>query len=124
MSTAMKDFTIVEMADSALIEVHLSGELTKSDYDSFEPALAEALSTREKARILILLDEFEGWSPGAAWEDFKLGLRHFSDIDRIAVVGEETWEKVITILAKPFTMAEVRYFEKSEEMAARRWLTA
>ncbi len=36
------------------------------------------------------MTSFRGWEASAAWEDFKFGMQHMSDIERIAMV-EESW---------------------------------
>jgi prophage tail gpP-like protein len=55
-------------------------------------------------------------------EDAKFGLRHCSAIFRMATVGNETWEKAMATLCKPFTKAVVNYCEMAEIDRARAWL--
>ena len=66
--------------------------------------------------------DFHGWSASAAWEDTKFGVKHFNDIERLAIVGENQWEKGMAFITKPFTMAKVHYFDITEREAAERWL--
>jgi hypothetical protein len=51
-----------------------------------------------------------------------LGLRHYRDFDRIAMVGDRKWEKWMATLGKPFTRAKIRYFDVSEIDAAWNWI--
>jgi hypothetical protein len=62
-----------------------------------------------------------GWQAGAAWDDARFAFQHFHDVERLAVIGEKRWQKVLTFLSKPFTRAEVRYFAGSEAEAAQEW---
>ena len=39
------------------------------------------------------MKDFHGWDAGALWEDIKFDLKHFSDIERVAMVGEKKWQK-------------------------------
>ena len=64
-----------------------------------------------KLRILFILRDFHGWTVGAVWEDIKFDAKHFNDVERLAVVGEKEWHQGMTTLFKPFTKADVRYFE-------------
>ena len=49
-------------------------------------------TTNSKLRLLYLLgDDFSGFSAAAAWEDTKVGLRHFTLFERIAVVTDIDW---------------------------------
>jgi hypothetical protein len=66
--------------------------------------------------------DFHGWNTGALWEDIKFGLKHFMDIERIAMVGDKKWEKGMSAFCKPFTTAKIRYFDPSQVEEARTWL--
>ena len=68
------------------------------------------------------MHDFEGWTAGALWEDTKFAAKHFNDIERVAVVGEARWQKGITVFGKPFTSADVRYFDMQEIDRAREWI--
>ena len=68
---------ISDVPDSVL-GFRASGELTSDDYrDVLVPAVEAALQTRDKLRLLYLLgDDVTGFSPGAAWQDTKVGMTH------------------------------------------------
>ena len=34
-----------------------------------------------------------GWDAGALWEDIKFDIKHFADIERLAMVGEKKWHR-------------------------------
>jgi hypothetical protein len=65
---------------------------------------------------------FQGWEAAAAWEDLKLGVRHFADIEKIAMVGETKWQHGMAMFCKPFTKAAVRYFDHAAAAEAQKWL--
>jgi hypothetical protein len=73
-------------------------------------------------RLLFEMTAFHGWDAGAAWEDFKFGVEHFDDIDRLAMVGEEKWQHGMATFCKPFTRAAIRYFHHADVAEARKWL--
>jgi len=99
-----------------------SGKLTDADYQQFIPRLEALIHEYGKISVLLELEDFHGWEPKAAWDDFTLGLAHPHDFERIAIVGDKAWEHWITLLAKPFTHARVRYFAHSDRNAAWDWL--
>ena len=76
-----------------------------------------------KLRLLFDMTGFHGWDAAAAWEDTKFGIRHFADIERLAMVGEKQWQHGMATFCKPFTKATVRYFDHADAAAARKWLT-
>lgn len=107
-----------ETGDSLTLEVR--GRLTEEDYRDLVPRLDREIERREKLRLLILLRDFEGWTPAALLEELRFDLRHRKDFDRVAVVGERAWEELGTKISAPFFSGSVRFFDKEE--SARAWL--
>jgi hypothetical protein len=52
----------------------------------------------------------------------KFATKHFSDIERMAMVGEKKWQQGMAIFCKPFTKATVRYYDQVDAVEARKWL--
>jgi len=105
-----------------VVTVRVSGKLSKKDYEAFVPEIERQMERHGKVRILFDMHDFHGWELGAAWEDLKFGVKHFKDVERLAMVGEKTWEKWMSSFCKPFTRAEVRYYDRSEAEAAKAWI--
>jgi hypothetical protein len=85
------------MADmpEGVIGLRASGKLTKEDYTgTLEPALKEAMDSGE-ARVVFVINDYEGLEPRAAIEDIKTGLgvelSHRKDWTRLAVVTDIGW---------------------------------
>lgn len=68
------------------------------------------------------MHEFDGWDAGALWEDIKWNAKLFDDIERLAIVGDEKWHKLMAGFCKPFTTAAVRYFTFGQLDTAYVWL--
>ncbi|MBR9802612.1 STAS/SEC14 domain-containing protein [bacterium] len=117
-------FNVTETAVGNVIEVQLSGKLTKEAYHEFVPFTEEKIKEHGKIRLLVVLHDFHGWDAGAMWEDIKFDLHHFRDIERLAIVGESRWEKGMASFCRPFTTANVKYFEKEQLDEARQWITS
>lgn len=110
-------------ADDRYLEVVLKGKLNERDYKQLGPQIEDLIRTHGKLRLLVELRDFEGWTFGGLWEDIKFDSRHFSDVDRLAIVGQKRWHEAMTAFCKPFTTASIRYFEVFEIDDARRWVT-
>lgn len=109
--------------DSRVLAFRLSGTLTDDDYRVFVPAVEEELDKAAgPAKMLVILEDFHGWTPKAIWDDIVLTTHHFHDLQRIAVVGESRWERWMTIVCRPFTGAKIRYFDADEEQGAWEWV--
>jgi hypothetical protein len=65
---------------------------------------------------------FHGWEAGALWEDTKSAIKYFSDIEKLAMVGEKKWQQGMAMFCKPFTKATIRYFDHADIAEARMWL--
>jgi hypothetical protein len=100
----------------------MSGKLHDEDYKKFVPLVDEAVAKFGKVRILAQFHDFHGWDAHALWDDIKFSTTHCTKIERIALVGEESWEKWMATVCKPFTMAKIRYFDSDETKAALSWL--
>ncbi len=107
-----------------VLEVHVTGKLRREDYERFTPEVERLIGQHGKVRILFDMHDFHGWEPAAAWEDLKFDGRHFRDIERVAFVGETTWQKMMSVVCRPLTTAKLRFFERSQEAEARAWLAA
>jgi hypothetical protein len=105
-----------------ILIVHVSGKLTKADYADLTPTFERLVLLHGKLRLLFDMTGFHGWDLSAAWEDLKLGLKHFSDIERLAMVGEKKWQHGLAAFGKPFTLATIRYFDQADAAEARKWV--
>ncbi|MGW8161890.1 MAG: STAS/SEC14 domain-containing protein [Desulfobulbales bacterium] len=122
MTAIYKGITIAETTAGNFVEARIIGKLTENDYEIIIPELERRIKEYGRLRLLIELEDFQGWTAGALWEDIKFDFRHFHDIYRIALVGDSKWEKTATLFSKPFTAAELRYFDWKDLEAARRWI--
>jgi hypothetical protein len=118
----MTTVTVKETSGGKVLEIELTGRLQKQDYEHFLPTVERLVKEHGKIRMLVEMHDFHGWSAGALWEDIKFDLKHFRDIERLAIVGEKAWERGMAASCKPFTTAKVRYFERSAIEEARAWL--
>jgi hypothetical protein len=103
-----------------------TGRVTKAEYDSvLIPAVEKALETHKKVRLYYeTANDFEGIDPGAMWEDFKVGMEHFTRWDRFAIVTDVEW---ITHTMKLFSFlmpGVMKFYSTSESEQARTWIVA
>ena len=105
-----------------VVGFRLSGKLHDEDYKTFVPVIDGAIASHGKVRLLAEFHDFHGWDLHALWDDIKFSTTHCTKIDRIALIGEKTWEKWMAKVCKPFTMAKIRYFDAAEIDAAWKWL--
>jgi len=114
--------TIDIVASGKLIEVRLTGKLTKEAYEKLVPVVDQKIKEFGKVRFLVILEDFHGWTMGALWEDTKFDLAHWRDIEKLAIVGETKWEEGMATFCKPFTAAKIKYFDHAKLEDARKWI--
>lgn len=113
-----------ELKNGTIVEMAMVGRVSREDFRHLIPQFERLVDIHGKLRVLVLMRDFEGWSPGGLLEDTKFSLRHASDVDRIAFVGDKKWEQALAAACKPFTSAEIRFFEPAGEKEAREWIGA
>ncbi|WP_319575929.1 STAS/SEC14 domain-containing protein [uncultured Desulfobacter sp.] len=123
MPYAFDEIQLTEEPGGTLVTLVFQDTLKKEDYEYFVPQVEKIMESRDKIRMLIQLKDFKGWSAGALWEETKFGARHFTDIDRLAIVGDKAWEKTMAGFIAPFTGAEVKYFDMMDLHLAKGWVS-
>jgi hypothetical protein len=112
----------IETGSRKVAGFKLSGKLHDEDYRHFVPTFETLLNAEGKVRLFVQFEDFHGWDLHAAWDDFRFAMKHYSDFDRIAMVGDRRWEKWMVQVCKPFTKASVRYFDVAQVDDAWAWL--
>jgi len=101
----------------------VTGVLLRSDLDAVEQAAAETIRHSGRIRLLVVLDGFEGWEQGMSWRDLGFYIRHGDDIEKIAIVGDETWRSEALMFAgADLRKAAVEYFPAADVSRAAEWL--
>lgn len=113
----------IEPTYGNLVATRASGKLVKEDYDKILPVLNKLEGKNPKIRWYFeMAPDFEGWSLEAAVKDLKFDISHAKLLEKVAMVGDKKWEKLLTGLMNPFTSAEVKYFELSQKEEAQVWI--
>ncbi|AKQ47493.1 hypothetical protein TH63_04760 [Rufibacter radiotolerans] len=102
--------------------VRVTGTLGKPEYEVMVPLLDEKIAQHGKLNLYWEMTGLDHWLAGGLWEDLKFDLKHLNSFLKIAIVGDRAWEKALTTLMKPFTTAQVKYFEHHHRDAAREWV--
>jgi hypothetical protein len=107
------------------LEFRVTGKLTAQDYDTIlTPVLERALEEHDRIKLLVILDEgYEGFELAAAWDDTRLGLKHWSGFERAAIVTDKDWMQTAAKAMAFMMPCPVRAFDLDELTEARRWLS-
>lgn len=116
--------TIEREGSDFFLSLKAIGKLTHEDYKTITPMIDSALEGVKEAKVKVFMDatELEGWELRAAWDDFKIGLKHGNEFDKIAIYGNKGWLEISTRVGSWFTPGEVKCFEHADDALA--WLNA
>ena len=99
-----------------------SGHVTRADYERvLIPAVNAAFRRHRKVRFFYELRP-TAIDAGAVWDDFKVGMEHLLQWERIAAVTDVDWIRSGVNLFRPFVPGEMRVFGMDQADEARRWI--
>jgi hypothetical protein len=107
-----------------VVGVTADGTVTGSDYEKvLMPAVENRLKTQAKLRMIYHLGQtFKGFDTAAMVDDAKLGMKHWSTWERIALVSDHP---IINSFAKFFrhlVSCEIQVFRETDLQRAKHWI--
>lgn len=101
-----------------------TGEVSKKDYTGvIEPEVDKLVQRTGKINFLLLLDtDISNYTPGAAFQDFLLGLKHLTKWHKMAIVTEQEGVKKFTDIISAVIPGEARGFAKNQFEEVQVWL--
>ena len=98
-------------------------DVEEEDYrDVLVPAVEAAIAEHGKVRLVYVLGpEFDEYEREAVWEDLKLGARHASSFERIAVVSDASWMGPAMRVFSVLLPGQARAFPLAQREAATHW---
>jgi hypothetical protein len=116
--------TQIEGMPAGTLGFSASGQVTADDYERvIVPDIEAAFALSPKLRLLYHLGEaFTGFDAEAMWDDAKLGLRHYSGWERVALVTDVAWLRGAARAMDFVVPGEFRLFANAELEQAKAWI--
>lgn len=116
---------IMRNLPEGIIGVEAKGEVTREDYEKvLIPELEIQISRHGKVAFLYYIgSDFQRFTVGAMWDDFKAGLSHLSSWRKIAIVTDVEWIRRASDLFRFLFPCEVRSFQSSSLSEAKHWIS-
>lgn len=113
---------IESVGSDIFLSLKAQGKLTHHDYETISPMIDSALAAVTEPKVKMLFDgsELDGWELRAAWDDFKLGLKHGNEFVKVAIYGNKRWEEMAAKVGNWFVSGEVQFFHDYDQAIA--WL--
>lgn len=115
---------ISNIKNSFFITIKVVGTLKHTDYEIMVPMIESAIQGVKDVDMNVLVDarDFNGWEVQAAWDDLKFGLSHITQFNKLAFVGNKTWEEYAVKISDWFSPSmRLEYFEDIAD--AREWIS-
>jgi len=114
---------VTELGD-ATIRVNLLGEVDASAYENASANLDAKIAESESFKLLLDVTEFTGWQGVSAMgAHLSLVRQHAPIAEKVAIIGNKSWQRFSEKIGSAFLSAEVKYFDEAEEDAAKVWLS-
>jgi hypothetical protein len=109
-----------------VVGIVASGEVDANDYETaIIPAIESTLKAHGRVRILYQLDSsFTGFTPGALWDDMKVGVAHLNAWEKIAIVTDLDWVAGAIRIFGFVLPCPVKDFLNDEFDKAVKWISA
>lgn len=108
-----------------VVGIHAIGEVTDDDYDEvLIPRLDDLAKRQGKIKYLLVLEtDVSNFTVAAWWDDLKLGLKHFTQWNKIAIVSDQKGVQWFTDTFTHFIPGKSKGFALDELDAAIKWIT-
>lgn len=105
-----------------VIGFEAEGDIEADDYSGLlVPAIEQQIADHDQVRIVLVFPEGSGYSGGGAWEDLKLGAKHLTKWERVALVSDVDWISHLVTIFGWMMPGEVKRFPMAERDAAVAW---
>lgn len=107
-----------------VVGIHATGDVTQDDYEQVLLPRIDSLAKRQKEinYLLFLETDVTNFSLGAWWDDLKMGLKHFSQWNKIAVVTNEKGVEWFSNVFTHFIPGNSRGFPLDQLEEAKKWI--
>lgn len=113
---------IMERSGERTIGLDCDGTISLSRFNEVLPVIEKAVERHGTINMLFVIKNIRGYGFREFAADVSFCLRHWNDIERLAVVSNRDWWKAATSVENLLTPWEERYFDLHELDSAWRWI--
>jgi SpoIIAA-like len=114
---------IVTKESESKFVIRVNGILTFNDQKGIENRLSAEIDKSSKVKMLVLTENFSGWSKEGDWGDLSFMNDYDPYIEKIAVVADKKWrDQILMFTGAGLRQASLKFFSSRKEEIARDWL--
>lgn len=111
--------------DETLLVLEVSRKISEQDSKHLDSELHRRKDLSGDSRLVMFMDNFDGYeSREALGTDLKIDLAHKDDFKKIAIIGDDHWERGLSKLADMISDGEVEFFTEKDKAEAMAWAKA
>ncbi len=113
----------INLIDGDIIRVLISGTMSPADQQRIQDQGKKLMAQGVNPKLLVILEGFQGWTKGDAWDDVGFMLTQGNNILKMAFVGDEQWkDQAYAFVGKGLRSTEIEFFHSAVDAEA--WLRA
>jgi len=124
MPTQLSNISIAieRCGEQSFLSLVIHGTLNHEDYTEMRPMLDEVLNKFEQPTIHTLVDitDLDAWTLDPSWDNLQLMVSHEREFKKIAIIGNQHWQRMLSKVGDWFMIGDVHYFE--DKALATAWL--
>jgi hypothetical protein len=116
----------IQNAPANVAAFRATGEVTKHDYDSvLIPGIEALLKQQDKINFLFVVDtNITNFTVGALLQDLGVGLKHFTEWNKMAIVSEQGGVVKFTDFFNYIAPGQAKGFSHAELEEAKNWVSS
>jgi hypothetical protein len=110
-------------AENGIITLKVTGQLTQPELAQAQRTMGAILRMKGKMRILVLVEDFQGWDKAGNWGDVSFLNEHDQNMERMAIVADEKWKGMTFMFTgKGLRRCLIEHFKPEDAAKATAWL--
>ena len=112
-----------QQENDQLAVMRVSGLLKKSEMDAAQAAAAKQWDPQSRVKVLVIVENFEGWEGGVDWGDMSFYAEHGDKMEKIAIIGDPKREAdLLMFMGAGIRPSPIKFFPLGQATQARAWL--
>lgn len=112
---------VINNENKSILEIKVGDKIDETDFEKIKPHIKDKVNEFGKVNLLMRMNDIPDMSIGAIVEDLKL-LKHYNDIEKIAIVGNDSKLEKIVKVEDIIPKIYLKYFNFEEIDKAWNWL--
>jgi len=113
---------ILPESSGNVVGARVGGRLGGDECKLLAGRIEDLIKEHKRVRLLLDVSECDRIEASAAWEEFVMGVKHWNELERVAVIGGAKWSHVAARALNRITYGEAEHFTQDEIAGAWVWI--